>query len=658
MPASDQKVDGRDLQDRGEAQGPNIDVRLDSFVDEATIRRVKGVIRELYAEKGYNDARVDTELTPLPDGPEARGADVQHHQGPKVQIREVVFDGNKAFSDGKLRGQMKENKAKSWLSFITERRHLPGSQVRRRRRRRHRVLQQQRLRARAGRAAADRDHRRLEGRQDALDSAAHSRRRGQRYAIGKFDDRRRHVDQARVPAAAVQDQGRRRTTAARSSARASRRRRRSTARSATGRWCPTPHAVPARLSSRDDRQPRAGRRQTPPPIMDVTIRMNEGKQFFVNRITFLGNTTTHDNVIRREMRVWEGGVFNTEALKDSIRRLNQLGYFKPLEGKESEMDVEADAGHRQQGRHQAEVRGAEPQPALVRRRRLAVRRLLRPAVVPDVELPRPRRDRRRLAAEGFAGAPVSGVVQRAVPVRSADHRRRRRLHARSTSSRSSTRRRRPARNLVFGLPLADYTRLFTGYSYERNQRLRHRTRLSRPRRRPTAARSCANRCCSTRAARRTVSKISPSVVFNTVNQPIFPTDGKRLTASVDLAGLGGNTSLLPDAHSKGSGTSRSRPGMSFGLRAEAQYIRPYGQTTTLPIFEKFFLGGEYSIRGFDIRSVGPRDPIDGRRHRRQQDDAVQRRVLPERRRAGPAARRSTTPVRSATSARGSAGGRT
>ncbi len=29
---------------------------------------------------------------------------------------------------------------------------------------------------------------------------------------------------------------------------------------------------------------------------------------------------------------------------------------------------------------------------------------------------------------------------------------------------------------------------------------------------------------------------------------------------------------------------------------------------TLPIFEKFFLGGEYSVRGFDIRSIGPRDP--------------------------------------------------
>ena len=53
------------------------------------------------------------------------------------------------------------------------------------------------------------------------------------------------------------------------------------------------------------------------------------------------------------------------------------------------------------------------------------------------------------------------------------------------------------------------------------------------------------------------------------------------------------------------------PRMSLGIRAQAQYIRPYGRTTTLPIFEKFFMGGEYSVRGFDIRSIGPRDPNTG-----------------------------------------------
>ena len=73
-----------------------------------------------------------------------------------------------------------------------------------------------------------------------------------------------------------------------------------------------------------------------PAIVDVTMHMQEGEQYFVHHITFEGNTTTKDKVIRREMRVYESGVFNTEALKYSIRRINQLGYFKAIEEKSAE----------------------------------------------------------------------------------------------------------------------------------------------------------------------------------------------------------------------------------------------------------------------------------------------------------------------------------
>ena len=112
------------------------------------------------------------------------------------------------------------------------------------------------------------------------------------------------------------------------------------------------------------------------------MRLVEGQQYFINRITFVGNTTTHDNVIRREMRLFENGVFNTEALKYSIRRLNQLGYFKPLEAGR-DITVDKTPGDDEQGRRQGEARGAEPQPDQLRRRRLRVRGLLRPGVVPD-----------------------------------------------------------------------------------------------------------------------------------------------------------------------------------------------------------------------------------------------------------------------------------
>jgi outer membrane protein insertion porin family len=109
---------------------------------------------------------------------------------------------------------------------------------------------------------------------------------------------------------------------------------------------------------------------------------------------------------------------------------------------------------------------------------------------------------------------------------------------------------------------------------------------------------------------RAVSKITPSYVFNTIDNPIFPNTGKRLSLSADVAGLGGNTNFLKprvEAITIFRHTTRT----SVAFRAQAEYIRPYGGTTVLPLFERLFLGGEYSIRGFDIRTVGPRDPING-----------------------------------------------
>jgi len=65
--------------------------------------------------------------------------------------------------------------------------------------------------------------------------------------------------------------------------------------------------------------------------------LDEGKQFFVRRIEFTGNTTTRDKVIRREFALEEGQVYNSQLLDFSILRLNQLNYFNPLK---SEQDAE------------------------------------------------------------------------------------------------------------------------------------------------------------------------------------------------------------------------------------------------------------------------------------------------------------------------------
>jgi len=65
--------------------------------------------------------------------------------------------------------------------------------------------------------------------------------------------------------------------------------------------------------------------------IDTTLRFNEEKQYYVRRIDFVGNTTTRDKVIRRELLLDEGQLFNKRAWEISILRLNQLDYFDRIE---------------------------------------------------------------------------------------------------------------------------------------------------------------------------------------------------------------------------------------------------------------------------------------------------------------------------------------
>jgi outer membrane protein assembly factor BamA len=109
---------------------------------------------------------------------------------------------------------------------------------------------------------------------------------------------------------------------------------------------------------------------------------------------------------------------------------------------------------------------------------------------------------------------------------------------------------------------------------------------------------------------RVISKVTPNLVYNSVDQPIFPTTGKRFTLSTDLAGIGGNTNFYkPLAEAVWILKQNNR--MSIAFRGQAEYIHTFQGSKDLPIFEKLFLGGEYSVRGFDIRSIGPSDPISG-----------------------------------------------
>ena len=160
--------------------------------------------------------------------------------------------------------------------------------------------------------------------------------------------------------------------------------------------------------------------------------------------------------------------------------------------------------------------------------------------------------------------------------------------------------------LTVGFPLGNgFTRMFTNYSYERVRVTEISQLYTDP---AVLARNpfLKDALLTAQGGERIISKVVPSIVHNTVDQPIFPTTGRRFTASVDLAGLGGNTNFFKPML-EGVYFWKQNNRTTLGMRAQVEYIHAFSGSRELPIFEKLFLGGEYSIRGFDLRTIGPMD---------------------------------------------------
>lgn len=64
--------------------------------------------------------------------------------------------------------------------------------------------------------------------------------------------------------------------------------------------------------------------------IDVNFQIDKGELVYINRISIRGNNRTRDNVIRRELRVAEGGVFNSKALRESSQALQRLQFFEEV----------------------------------------------------------------------------------------------------------------------------------------------------------------------------------------------------------------------------------------------------------------------------------------------------------------------------------------
>ena len=421
-----ERVSHSDIDEKLKEKG--ITIRLDSFIDPGTVRQVAGVVRELYAEKGYQYAQVKPEIKEVAGGPKTIHLSFNITEGPKVRIDDIEFLGNQAVSDSTLGRKMKENKGRGFFGFITgggtfkEDKFAEDAD---------KVVEYYRdegyITARVGQP----ELKILEDSEDGSSRFVQLRvpvTEGKRYKVGNFTFEGNTI----VKGESLRPLFKLNTGDTYSEKHIRKGLEKAREIYGAGGYYEftaypdlQPRDMPPMPGNGDDAAGPSPKDAEPtgPPIVDVTMRVNEGKQYFVNRITFVGNTTTRDNVIRREMNLVEAAPFNTEALKFSIKRLNQLGYFKALEGDAIQVEKTADADNKvdvtlkfeEQNRNQLTLR----------RGRLAVRRILRATLVPDVELPRPRRNVHRVGAGGQPRAELPGRVHRAVPVRPADDARRR-----------------------------------------------------------------------------------------------------------------------------------------------------------------------------------------------------------------------------------------
>jgi len=620
------KIEQSKIEEKLREEG--VTVRLDSFIDPGLIRRVEGIVRGMFSEKGYEFAKVTHTITEVAGGPKLVNLTFNLDEGPRVRIRKVDFVGNKAASDGKLGSQMKSNRAEWMFSFVTSRGTYQATKFEEDA---DKVVEYYRNHGYVMARVGQHDLKYVEDSTDRKTRYVELRipvTEGERFRVGDF-----LFDGNTV----VKSEGLKNIFKIQPGEYYSEKKIRKSlekARELYGsigyyEFTAYPDVKPREPPSADEAA--LSPKVPPPPTIDVTMRVQEGKQYFINRITFVGNSTTRDNVVRREIRLFEAGVFNTEALKFSIKRLNQLGYFKTLEGGKdlvidktpgTDNQVDVKLKLEEQNRNQLTFgAGVSQYEGFFGQLTFQTANFMGRGETLTVSLQQGSRARNYQVAfsEPF-------LFDRPITLGADIHRQQIRYpYAYTQNSTGGA--------LTAGFAVRAFSRAFATYSYEQitiadlNQAYLGPPRvvpdnpdfavppLGGASTGPSTPPQTGNPFYDDMlllgsSGKRTISKATPSFVYNTVDNPIFPASGRRFTASVDLPVPGGNTKFVkPMLEAVWYHPVTRR--MSTGVRGQWIYVTPTGSTQVLPIFERLFLGGEYSVRGTDIRSIGPRDPISG-----------------------------------------------
>jgi outer membrane protein insertion porin family len=355
----------------------------------------------------------------------------------------------------------------------------------------------------------------------------------------------------------------------------------------------------------------------------LEIDVDEGKQFNVRRIEFVGNTTTRDKVIRRELALEEGGIYNSHLWELSLLRLNQLSYFdqlkpddpnvtdKKLDEKNGQVDLTLKV--HEKGKNSIGLNGGVSglEGAFIGLN-YATNNFLGRGETLQVQISLGNLARSvmfgftqpymfdRPLQFGFTvfGNKISYNQARQLSIFSGQN-----LNLPSAVLQNLQNYSQSSVGFTTSLsyPLRrSFKRLGLTYSLDRSTLIP----LS------TASKSLfdfiAFRGISGPNAVNGIitSKIFPNFSFNTLDSGISPHSGHQLTLGAEFAGLGGTVrSIRPIVQYKKFIPVQNHRN-TIGYTINGSFISGYGGLVAPP-FQRFFMGGENDIRGFDIRSISP-----------------------------------------------------
>jgi outer membrane protein insertion porin family len=590
------RISKTDIQDKLSTQ--RIRVREGEPMSLGELQRVKGLIEQLYADKGYRFAQAKYTVTDI--GPNEKKVVFTVDEGNRVRIEDLEFEGNTVFNDLHLRYVMRNTKQSGPVTRILKKDIYDPAKLQEdldRIRKLYKawgyknvVIGDPRVEVKALRpqAAALKDQKRRMFLTIPIEE-------GERWKFGEvsIEGNKIYTDQALLRAF----------------------------RNKPDSWL-RQKLIDDGVKAVSDVYHNTGYIyaqvetelvEKPNRVADLIIHIAEGDQFKVGRIEFEGNSRTMDKVLRRELRLYEGGLVNIAAIRNSVLKVNQLGYFKlneedPVdintnsEKKEVNLTFKGDESDRtelQFGGGWSELDGFFGQFSV------NTKNFLGRGEQVGMSFQSGRyRDYFDLSyfVPWFLDKPQS-IGARAF-----------KQYIDYGFDTYDQRLIRDSRGAV--LTYGRNFRLFqsASISYNRSD-YDDKTTYVVPALLPTDPVPGPNdpKPGDTVVARAQInnSSLRPVYLIDSRDNPFEPTRGQRLSLAVEYAGgfLGGNNNFWrPEvAYSLFLPTTDYPARQLVAVNAEAGLIEPFGGTP-IPTLERFYLGGENSIRGHRFRSIFLRKP--------------------------------------------------